>query len=82
MDEATKWVEVYRTGEDFQMEFIRGLLTTNGIPVVVERKGFKDMPIILGVSASGELILKVPPDREEEALALLEAPIEEEPEAE
>lgn len=80
MDEATKWVEVYQTNEDFQMEFIRGLLTTSGIPVVVERKGFKDMPIILGVAASGQLILKVPPDREEEARALLEAPVETEEE--
>ncbi|HYG57490.1 MAG TPA: DUF2007 domain-containing protein [Symbiobacteriaceae bacterium] len=81
MDESTRWVEVFRTGEDFHMEFMRGLLTTNGIPVVVERQGFKDMPIILGVAAVGQLILKVPPDREREARELLEAPVETEDDA-
>ncbi len=72
-----EWVEVFRTSDQMEMEFIRGLLETNGFPVVVEAKGLKAMPSIFGHAAYGELILKVPPDLEAQARALLEAPVEE-----
>lgn len=68
-----EWEEVFRTGEQVEAELVRGLLSTNGFPVVVEAKGLKSMPVIFGHAAYGELILKVPPDRWEEARALLEA---------
>jgi hypothetical protein len=72
--EGEKWVEVYRTREDFQMEFFRGLLKTAEIPVVVERTGYKDMPIIMGVASLGEYLLKVPPDLASLAKELLASP--------
>lgn len=67
------WVRVYETGDDLQMEFVRGLLTTNGVPVIVQRTGAKDMGMIFGAAATGSLILKVPPDMEETALGLIES---------
>jgi hypothetical protein len=75
------WIEVYRTGEELQMELVRGLLTTNGIPVTVQTEGAKELGFILGSRANGTLILRVPPDQAELALELLGAPLlEEEPE--
>lgn len=65
------WVQVFETGDDLQMEFVRGLLTTNGIPVVVQRTGAKDMGMIFGAAANGSLILRVPPDLEQQAHDLL-----------
>lgn len=75
-----EWVEVYRTGEDMQMELVRGLLTTNGIPVTVHTEGAKELGVILGARANGTLILRVPPDKAELALELLGAPLLEEEE--
>jgi hypothetical protein len=72
------WVVVFRTGEDLEMELIKGLLTTSGIPVVVEAKGAKSMPVIMGVASTGEYLLKVPPEWAETARALIEAPVEDE----
>ncbi len=74
---AEEWVEVYRTSEHLDAEFVKGLLTTSGIPVVIEAKGFKAMPYIFGTSGSGELVLKVPPDQADLALEILEAKVEE-----
>jgi hypothetical protein len=71
-----KWEEVYRTGDDFQMEFIRGLLKSAEIPVMVERKGAKDMPTIMGVASYGDYVLRVPPDQADFARELLAAPPE------
>jgi hypothetical protein len=77
------WIEVYRTGEELQMELVRGLLTTSGIPVTVQAEGAKGIGVILGARANGTLILRVPPDKAELALDLLGAPLlEEEPEDE
>lgn len=76
------WVEVYETGDDLQMEFVRGLLTTNGIPVVVHRTGAKEMGMIFGAAATGSLRLRVPPDLVETARELLESGPDEEPEEE
>lgn len=75
-ENRTPWVELCRTGDDLKMEIIKGLLRTAEIPVVVERTGGKDMPIILGVAAYGDYVLKVPPDQVELARALMEAPPE------
>lgn len=73
MENTADWVEVYNTGDDLQMEFVRGLLTTSGIPVVVQAKGAKALPVILGVTANGSYILKVPPEWQDVAKDLLNA---------
>ncbi|MDF2629379.1 MAG: hypothetical protein K0R39_3210 [Symbiobacteriaceae bacterium] len=70
---TTDWVQVFETGDDLQMEFVRGLLTTNGVPVVVQRTGAKDLGMIFGAAATGSLILRVPPDLEQQARDLLES---------
>lgn len=74
MEKGQKWPVVFRTVDQVEAEFIRGLLVTSEIPVIVEAKGLKSMPIFFGHSANGELLIKVPPDREEFALQLLAAP--------
>lgn len=78
---AEEWVEVFITHDQMEAEFMKGLLETSSIPVVVEAKGLKAMPFYFGHSALGQLILKVPPDRADLAKALLEARVEEEDDA-
>lgn len=70
------WVEIYETGEELQMEIVRGLLTTNGVPVVVHRTGLKEMGMIFGARANGSLKLLVPPDLVDTARDLLSAQVE------
>ncbi|HEY3367111.1 MAG TPA: DUF2007 domain-containing protein [Symbiobacteriaceae bacterium] len=85
MAASTDWEIVFQTGDQVEIEIIRGLLTTNGFPVVVEKKGLKGMSFMFGESAIGEYLLKVPPNMVDAALALLSADIEEpetEPESE
>lgn len=74
MEKGQQWPVVFRTVDQVEAEFIRGLLVTSEIPVIVEAKGLKSMSIFFGHSANGELLIKVPPDREEFALQLLSAP--------
>jgi hypothetical protein len=73
MQDPSSWVEVFNAGDDLEMELVRGLLTTNGIPVTVVAKGAKAMPMILGVSATGSYILKVPYEWQDVARDLLKA---------
>lgn len=75
---AEKWVEVYRTSEPLEAEFIKGLLTTGEIPVVIEAKGLKAMPYFFGHASSGELVVLVPPDQAELAREILAAQPEQE----
>lgn len=77
MPSKESWEPVFRTHDQIEAELIRGLLTTNGFPVIVESKGQKAMAVIFGNAATGELILKVPPDLAEQALEFLAADIEE-----
>lgn len=77
MDQSHEWEVVFRTGDQVEAEVVKGLLVTSDIPVIVEAKGLKSMPIFFGHAASGELLLKVPPDQAELARALLAARIEE-----
>lgn len=74
--ETASWEEVFRTQDQVEMELVRGLLITNGFLVVVEAKGLKSMPAIFGHASNGELILRVPPDMAEQAVALLQAKAE------
>ena len=77
---AEEWVEVFRTHDQMEAEFFKGLLQTNSIPVILEPKGLKALPGIFGHAALGQLVLKVPPDLAELAQQILAAPIQEEPE--
>lgn len=76
------WVEVYRATTELDAEFVKGLLATGSIPVIVEARGFKAMPYIFGTSGLGQLILKVPPDLADLAREILEAKVQLEEEAE
>lgn len=80
MEQESKWEVVFRTGNQVEAEIVRGLLTTSNIPVVVEAKGLKSMVTLFGNSASGELLLKVPPDLADLARDLLAAEAETETE--
>lgn len=80
MSDQPDWVVVLRTSDQVEAELVKGLLTTSGIPVVMEARGFKALAPILGHGAGGELLLKVPPDLAQLAKDLLEAETEAEPE--
>jgi hypothetical protein len=73
MVDTANWEEVFRAGEQMEMELIRGLLESNGFPVVVKATGLKQMPVIFGAAAYGEWILKVPPEMADQARELLAA---------
>ena len=69
MAEKTKeWVEVAATGDDGQAEIIAGLLESEGIPCEIEGAS-SSFPEDLG--AFGLTRLLVPPERAEEARALI-----------
>ena len=78
MGEGTDWEVVFRTGDQVEVELIRGLLVTSEIPVVIENKGFKSMQTFLGATALGEYLVKVPPDLADLARQLLAAEVLEE----
>lgn len=80
MSDQPDWVVVLRTSDQVEAELVKGLLTTSGIPVVMEARGFKALAAILGHGAGGELLLKVPPDLAQLARDLLNAETEAEPE--
>jgi hypothetical protein len=63
------WVEVASVGEDEEAEIIAGLLESEGIPSEIENEAPSILPESLG--ALGTTKVLVPPDRAEEARALL-----------
>lgn len=75
---AEEWVEVFRTHDQMEAEFFKGLLQTNSIPVILEARGLKALPGIFGHAALGQLVLRVPPDLADLAEQLLAAPVQEE----
>lgn len=77
-----EWVEVFTASEPMEAELIRGLLEGSQIPVIIEARGPQTMPFILGERVvGGDLLVKVPPDREWEARQILAAQVsDEEPE--
>lgn len=75
---AADWVEVFRTHDQLEAEFFKGLLQTSDIPVIMEARGLKALPGIFGHAALGLLVLKVPPDLTALAAELLEAQVQEE----
>ena len=62
------WVEVASTGDDEEADIIAGLLESEEIPVVIEG-GPSPFPEDLGALGSSRVL--VPPDRAEEARALI-----------
>jgi len=66
---AEDWVEVAAVGDDEKAEIIAGLLRSEGIPCEVEGPSTTPLPENLG--AFGLSRVMVPPDRAEEARALI-----------
>jgi hypothetical protein len=70
-DDEPEWVEVASTGQDEEAELIAGLLRSEDIPCEVEGpSGGSPWPENLG--AFGMSRVMVPPERAEEARALLD----------
>jgi hypothetical protein len=69
------WIAVATVGQDEEAELIAGLFESEGIPCEVEGPGMTPFPEDLG--AFGASRVMVPPDRAEEARALLESRREE-----
>jgi hypothetical protein len=67
-DDKENWVEVASTGNDEEAEIVAGLIESEDIPVVIEG-GPSPFPEDLG--ALGLTRVLVPPDRAEEARALI-----------
>lgn len=66
---SEEWVEVAAVGDDEEAEIIAGLLQSEGIPCQVEGVVYSPLPENLG--ALGDTRVMVPPDRAEEARALI-----------
>jgi hypothetical protein len=69
-----EWVEVASTGSDEEAALIAGLLESAGIPVQVE--GPQATPWPENTGAFGVSRVMTPPDRAEEARALLAARVD------
>ncbi len=67
-EDTEEWVEVASSGDDGEAEIIAGLLESEGIPVEIEGAS-SSFPEDLG--ALGMTRVLVPPDRAEEARALI-----------
>ncbi len=64
-----EWVEVAGVGQDEEAQLIAGLLESEDIPCQVEGPGLSPFPEDLG--AMGTSRVMVPPDRADEARALI-----------
>jgi len=64
-----EWVEVAGVGQDEEAQLIAGLLQSEGIPCEVEGPSMTPFPEDLG--AFGSTRVMVPPERAEEARALI-----------
>ena len=70
MNDEEDWIEVAATGDDEEAVLIAGLLDSEGIPVEIEGPTTTPFPEDLG--ALGLSRVMVPPDRAEEAKAILD----------
>lgn len=64
------WVEVAATGDDEEAVLIAGLLDSEGVPVEIEGPSAAT-PFPEGIGAMGFSRVMVPPDRADEAKAIL-----------
>jgi hypothetical protein len=67
-DDTGDWVEVAKTGDDAEAEIIAGLLESEDIPVEIDGA---PSPFPEDLGALGFTRVLVPPDRAEEARALI-----------
>lgn len=65
------WVSVFSSGTDYEADLVRDRLDDSGIPAVVLTQ--RDHAFNLNVGDLAEVYVMVPPDREEEAIALIES---------
>jgi len=66
-----EWIEVAATGDDEEAVLMAGLLDSEGIPVEIEGPSAAT-PFPEGIGALGLSRVMVPPDRADEAKALLD----------
>jgi hypothetical protein len=64
------WVSVFRTGTDYEADLVRDRLDDSGIPAVVLTQ--RDHAFNLNVGDLASVHVMVPPDRADDAVALLE----------
>ena len=67
--DSEDWVEVASVGDDEEAQVIAGLLESEGIPAEIE--GVTSSPFPENLGALGDTRVMVPPDRAEEARALI-----------
>lgn len=67
--DSKEWVEIASVGDDEEAEIIAGLLESEGIPCEIEGPATTPFPETLG--ALGASRVMVPPDRADEARALI-----------
>jgi hypothetical protein len=69
-EDEEDWVEVAATGDDEEAVLIAGLLDSEGLPVEIEGPT-ASTPFPEGIGALGFSRVMVPPDRADEAKAIL-----------
>lgn len=70
------WVSVFRSGTDYEADFVRDRLDSAGIPAAVFTQ--RDHSFNLNIGSLAKVYVMVPPDREAEALTILEEEITDE----
>jgi hypothetical protein len=70
MSNYEDWVSVFRTGTDYEADMVRDRLDDSGIPAVVLTQ--RDHAFNLNVGELSSVHVMVPPDRADDAVALLE----------
>lgn len=75
MSTRDDWVSVFRTGTDYEADLVRDRLDDSGIPAVVLTQ--RDHAFNLNVGDLAAVHVMVPPDRADDAVALLEESLDE-----
>jgi len=70
------WVSIYRTSTDYEADMVRDRLDDGGIPAVVLTQ--RDHAFNLNVGDLASVHVMVPPDRADDAVALLEQRLDDE----
>ena len=75
MSTRDDWVSIFRTGTDYEADLVRDRLDDSGIPAVVLTQ--RDHAFNLNVGDLASVHVMVPPDRADDAVALLEESLDE-----
>lgn len=70
------WVSVFRSGTDYEADFVRDRLDSAGVPAAVFTQ--RDHAFNLTVGSLAKVYVMVPPDREADALTILDEQITDE----